>query len=331
MSQEGWPGWLAANREVMLAARTQYEWTFANLILSRVSGLDPRLVAVQQAFKDLEGDDRRMDFSVVENNVRVAIEVDGYNKVPGTTTGMTSDQFSEFLRRQNALSAQGWMVLRFANSDFTKNPGRCIRQIELALQQARSSAGTAPALSVSDAAELQRLREDSNDLESLKELLRKAEANRKRAEARARKARELAKKADSQRVEAVTSAQTAQGLRAQAEAQARRDQIGRQRAEEVAQKAVKRRRWLLAGISTAVLAASTTGVLYATRERLPGVAPSGRTTCPTDHPIKGNRSSSRSTKIYHVPSGAFYDRTSPVRCFATEDEAVSAGYRRSAR
>jgi hypothetical protein len=43
--------------------------------------------------------------------------------------------------------------------------------------------------------------------------------------------------------------------------------------------------------------------------------------------IKGSAS-----RIYHVFGGAFYDKTTkPVWCFNTEDEAKSAGFRKSAR
>lgn len=47
--------------------------------------------------------------------------------------------------------------------------------------------------------------------------------------------------------------------------------------------------------------------------------------CPASHPIKGNASS----MIYHMPSGAYYSRTNPEECFATESAARAAGYRRS--
>ncbi len=43
--------------------------------------------------------------------------------------------------------------------------------------------------------------------------------------------------------------------------------------------------------------------------------------------IKGSKS-----MIYHVPGGAFYDKTtSPIRCFNNESEAQSAGFRKSSR
>jgi len=50
--------------------------------------------------------------------------------------------------------------------------------------------------------------------------------------------------------------------------------------------------------------------------------------CPEGYPIKGNHSSSGEL-IYHVPGGAFYERTKPEECFASEHDARAAGYRAS--
>lgn len=55
-------------------------------------------------------------------------------------------------------------------------------------------------------------------------------------------------------------------------------------------------------------------------------APQGKN-CPASHPIKGNASS----MIYHMPGGAYYNRTIPEDCFATAADAVAAGYRASQR
>ncbi len=35
------------------------------------------------------------------------------------------------------------------------------------------------------------------------------------------------------------------------------------------------------------------------------------------------------SKIYHIPGGVYYDRTNTEVYFATEEEAVQAGYRKS--
>jgi trigger factor len=55
------------------------------------------------------------------------------------------------------------------------------------------------------------------------------------------------------------------------------------------------------------------------------VAGTGESDCDEAHPIKGNASS----MIYHVPGSSSYDRTIPEMCFATEEDAVAAGFRPS--
>jgi trigger factor len=51
----------------------------------------------------------------------------------------------------------------------------------------------------------------------------------------------------------------------------------------------------------------------------------GSRDCPDGFSIKGNASS----QIYHLPGGRSYDQTIPEVCFATEEDAVAAGYRAS--
>lgn len=52
--------------------------------------------------------------------------------------------------------------------------------------------------------------------------------------------------------------------------------------------------------------------------------------CPARAPIKGNLTThSGEDCIYHRPSGEFYRRTRPERCFETEELAREAGCRAS--
>lgn len=55
------------------------------------------------------------------------------------------------------------------------------------------------------------------------------------------------------------------------------------------------------------------------------VAGDGGQDCVEGYPIKGNASS----KIYHVAGQSSYERTIPELCFATEEDAIAAGYRAS--
>ncbi|MDQ3779518.1 MAG: cell wall-binding protein, partial [Chloroflexota bacterium] len=49
----------------------------------------------------------------------------------------------------------------------------------------------------------------------------------------------------------------------------------------------------------------------------------GTPVCPPDYPIKGNATS----RIYHQPGQSSYERTVAEFCFATEEDAIAAGFR----
>jgi hypothetical protein len=55
------------------------------------------------------------------------------------------------------------------------------------------------------------------------------------------------------------------------------------------------------------------------------VPPSADGSVPASHPVKVKKSSG----IFHVPGGRFYDRTRPDRCYPTAAAAEADGYRQS--
>lgn len=81
---------------------------------------------------------------------------------------------------------------------------------------------------------------------------------------------------------------------------------------------------------------ATTTEEPATAKKRPNLMPSiasswvegdGTNVCPEGFPIKGNANS----HIFHRPGESSYEVTIPEICFATEDAAVSAGYRQRKR
>ena len=114
-----------------------YELAFASNVLARVRDLDFEHVSHQHPFRDQNGRDRRIDFAISEpSGVRLAIEVDGYDKT-GTGIGLSPEAFSDFLMRQNALVSQGWLVLRFSNARVRSEPQACAAEIETSLRLLR--------------------------------------------------------------------------------------------------------------------------------------------------------------------------------------------------
>ena len=63
-----------------------------------------------------------------------------------------------------------------------------------------------------------------------------------------------------------------------------------------------------------------------------GVPAQDAWTCPASHPIKRNFTTYSGERcIYHPPGGAFYGKTKPERCYATDEQARQDGCRRSTR
>lgn len=89
--------------------------------------------------------------------------------------------------------------------------------------------------------------------------------------------------------------------------------------------------WYKSGWVWAVLAVAIVALWYGWgwyHTRISPYTPQASTyNCPDGEPIKGNAQSG----IYHLPSGQYYSKTKPERCFSTEEDAISAGYRASKR
>ena len=117
---------------------SSYETLFAETVLPLVPELSFDAISVQYPFQDRDRKQRYCDFVIQENDdVRIAIEIDGYDK-QGTGMGMSHADFVDWQRRQAALTSQGWYVLRFANRDVRDDPKRCAEHISLLLKRSRS-------------------------------------------------------------------------------------------------------------------------------------------------------------------------------------------------
>jgi len=77
----------------------------------------------QYVFQEESGKTRRIDFAIVSQNSKIAIELDGYTyHAEGI---VTPDKFSDDLQRQNELSLAGWTIIRFSWRDVVRNPEKC--------------------------------------------------------------------------------------------------------------------------------------------------------------------------------------------------------------
>lgn len=78
---------------------------------------------------------------------------------------------------------------------------------------------------------------------------------------------------------------------------------------------------------TGQVAGTTDTATPATNAATAGIKTNDTNAVAGDCAVKGNPSS----KIYHLPGGAFYDRLKSPRCFSSEAAAKAAGYRKSSR
>jgi hypothetical protein len=89
----------------------------------------PLLPAPVQQYAIRLGDGRRVRMDAAWPDARVAVELDGA-AFHGSRTARERD-----LRRDTALAAMGWVVLRFSYARLTADPEGCRREIEAVLRQ----------------------------------------------------------------------------------------------------------------------------------------------------------------------------------------------------
>lgn len=85
---------------------------------------------------DVDGHRFRADFAYPDQ--RVIVEYDGF------VEHTSSEQFTRDRRRQNLLTINGWLVLRFSNADLRERPGWIVREIDVALRTAGRSGARNP-------------------------------------------------------------------------------------------------------------------------------------------------------------------------------------------
>ena len=108
-----------------------WERRFARDVLARVSELNLERVSCQTAFRDAKGIRRRIDFTIeVNEDVRIAIEVDGWDKT-GRGSGPTKSEWIADRERKLSIEAIGFDLIEFPNALVRTKPENCARFIEL--------------------------------------------------------------------------------------------------------------------------------------------------------------------------------------------------------
>ena len=112
---------------------SEFEWDFAKDVIPAVIGLQPSQVTPQHPFVGIDGRQYHMDFAIVTEKVKIAIELEGFDK-DNSGGGQSKKQHDEFNRRIQSLTALGWKPLTITNAQFKSDPmhyANLIRQIIL--------------------------------------------------------------------------------------------------------------------------------------------------------------------------------------------------------
>ena len=99
---------------------SKFEWDFAIDVIPEVIGLKPSQVIPQHPFTGRDGREYHMDFAIISDHAKIAIELEGYDKT-GNGTGKSKKEHDEFNRRIQHLTRLGWKVLPITNAQFMKD------------------------------------------------------------------------------------------------------------------------------------------------------------------------------------------------------------------
>ena len=125
-----------------ITEQSGFEWNFATEVIQRVPGLKPSQVTAQELFVGNDGRDRHMDFAIQVGELKLAIEVEGWDKT-GEGRGKNKREHDEFNRRIQSLEAAGWRVLTVTNAQFMEDPGFYASQIrQMILDEQRQPSGS---------------------------------------------------------------------------------------------------------------------------------------------------------------------------------------------
>ena len=117
---DDWRSWDQKWQRI-ITGQSGFEWNFAKEVIQKVPGLGPNNVTPQRSFIGNDGRQRRMDFAIDVDDVKIAIEVEGWDKT-GESRGKNKEEHDEFNRRIQSLESQGWRVLTVTNAQFMADP-----------------------------------------------------------------------------------------------------------------------------------------------------------------------------------------------------------------
>lgn len=135
-----WVDWSRKWKPLILKQRGHlgHEWAFAQNVIMEVPGLKPSHVVPQHPFNDNDGVERYIDYAIFVGELKIAIEVEGWDK-SNSGHGKTRKEHDLFNRRIQSLTTQGWKVLPVTNAQHNQEPAYYQHQIRLLLIEAENN------------------------------------------------------------------------------------------------------------------------------------------------------------------------------------------------
>ena len=121
-----WREWKKLYKDTI--RHTQFEWDFAIDVIPEVVDLKPSQVIPQHPFTGRDGREYHMDFAIITEKVKIAIELEGYDKT-NSGTGKSKKEHDAFNLRIQHLTRLGWKILTITNAQFKRDPMGYANQI----------------------------------------------------------------------------------------------------------------------------------------------------------------------------------------------------------
>lgn len=153
-SPADWSEWKKLYKDTI--HHTQFEWDFAVDVIPEVVGLKPSQVIPQHPFTGRDGREYHMDFAIITEKVKIAIELEGYDK---TSSGMgkSKKEHDEFNLRIQHLTRLGWKILTITNAQFKRDPMGYANQIRQLMLEAQTPEPATKIVVVPDNTELSKV------------------------------------------------------------------------------------------------------------------------------------------------------------------------------
>ena len=144
-TSRGYDAWRQFELSVERQGDSPYEALFVDKVLRNVPGLRPADVGIQQRVTGRSGATYYVDFVLSpEDGHRIAVEIDGRDKAPGTKT--VDEVQSDVDRKRADLAEAGWRVLNFRNARVATNSDQCVSELRAALRDAVAPRAATPPL-----------------------------------------------------------------------------------------------------------------------------------------------------------------------------------------